>query len=672
MKTKVQSTPIIASKGMENSVMGMDNHGRDMATYFLRDKIYSNKIQAVVREYICNAIDEHNKYDVDRPVEVNLTAQGLNGAIFSVRDFANGLSDDGVRKIFGQYFKSTKSETNESIGGFGVGSKAGHAYTDSFNIISYFEGVKTSYSCVLGAGENGIPVGHIYNMGESPTDETGIEINLEVKQAKEKNQENIYYKTESDVTKFKYEIIRFIQFAHSPITANIFDTVYDTPEQKHSVVIDGFTVAVVDSFTTDHGNNIKRDVVKDAKICIKMGDVVYGSAQRPEGSHQLQEAWASSIHRPNRFITITAPMGGIDIPISRENMEDTVRNERVREKIDKLLGKIIKDDSEQFKNKTLIELVDEYITNPSSGSSCESGKYFSYRHKIIYGSMYKVALSIRDTTTPELKTSIKNVDKENGKPVVVFVPNNRATDKWVSKVNAWCNSNGKKYLIVIGSGDILVASCLKDSFHLIDARKLKISKKQDRTRAVIYKDARNWATMSALEFHNYLRKHHDLSEAKDEAEAKRQNAQLAKKEKNISILTSFMLNQEKTTYSWNNSPFYVGAKGLLKDLSDIGIAANSPISIRRAAIQTEKQQGNEMKAYSQRIQNLSWVSNRTKDIVKARPDKSKRIFDLVESIKSEDSLRGKILNNFVALETGYGAARGSLSKSDMKKILNLV
>ena len=212
--------------------------------------------------------------------------------------------------------------------------------------------------------------------------------------------------------------------------------------------------------------------------------------------------------------------------------------------------------------------------------------------------MYKVALSIRDTTTPELKTSIKNVDKENGKPVVVFVPNNRATDKWVSKVNAWCNSNGKKYLIVKDLADIFTQT-IKDSFHLIDARKLKIAKQQDKTRAVIYQDARNWRTMTALEFHNYLRKHHDLSEAKDEAEAKRQNAQLAKKEKNIRILTSFMLNQEKTTYSWNNSPFYVGAKGLLKDLSDIGIAANSPISIRRSALQTEKQQGNEMKAYSQ-------------------------------------------------------------------------
>lgn len=48
------------------------------------------------------------------------------------------------------------------------------------------------------------------------------------------------------------------------------------PNKKHSVVIDGFTVAIVDAFTTDSGTR-KRDLVHDKNICIKMGDVVYGS-----------------------------------------------------------------------------------------------------------------------------------------------------------------------------------------------------------------------------------------------------------------------------------------------------------------------------------------------------------------------------------------------------------
>ena len=662
MKTKVKSTPIIASKGMDSSIMSMDNKGKEMACFFLRDKIYSNKIQAVVREYICNAVDEHVKYNVDRPVEVNLTAQGLNGAIFSVRDFANGLSEDAVRKIFGCYFKSTKSETNESIGGFGVGSKAGHAYTDAFNIISYFDGVKTSYSCVLGAGESGVPVGHIYKMGESPTEETGIEINLEVKQEKEKEHHKTYSSLKSDATKFKNAIIRFVQFAHSPITANIFDTVYDTPEQKHSVVIDGFTVAIVDAFTTDSGTR-KRDLVHDKNICIKMGDVVYGSPKA------LVVNWGHK-NISHSFITITVPVGGIDIPISREGMEDTVRNQRVIEKIGEVLEQIISDDSKQFKKKTLIELVDEYMANPSADCSNERGNYFTYSHPVIYSSMYKIAVSICNTTTPELKRSVKNIDKENGKPVVVLVPFNRATDKWISKVNTWCALNGKKYLIVKDLGDIFTKT-IKDSFHLIDARKLKIAKQQDETRAVIYRDARNWRTMTALEFHNYLRKCNDLSEAKDEAQAKRQNAELAKTGKDIKVLTDFILNARKLTYSYSDSSFHVAAKALLKDLKDIGIAANSPISIRKNAIKQEQIEGGLMKNYASNIQRANWVSDRTKRIVKEYPSKSKRLVDFLRSIQSEDSLRGNILKEFVTLDHSFRRNR-DVSKSDMTKILNLV
>jgi hypothetical protein len=178
--------------------------------------------------------------------------------------------------------------------------------------------------------------------------------------------------------------------------------------------------------------------------------------------------------------------------------------------------------------------------------------------------------------------------------------------------------------------------------------------------------------MSALEFHNHLREYYNLSEAKDEAQAKRQNAQLAKTGKDIEVLIGFILNPEKSRYSWNASPFYVGAKGLLKDLKDIGIAVNSPISIRKTTIQDENQEKNQQAVYSSNIQKMSWVSDRTKDIVKKHPDKSQRIVDLLESIRSEGSLRGKILTQFNADMKYCNAQQTNLSKSDMKKILNLV
>ena len=666
LKTKVKSTPIIASEGLEQSVMGMDNHGRDMATYFLRDKIYSNKIQAVVREYICNAVDEHKKHGVDRPVEVSMTGLGIDQAVFSVRDHAKGLSDDGVRKIFGMYFKSTKSETNDSIGGFGVGSKAGHAYTDTFNIISHYEGVKTSYSCMLGAGDNNVPVGHIYKLDSCPTDETGIEINLEVKPTKERTSR--YSARElSDVDKFKRQILKFVQYAHSPITANIFDEVYNTPKQRHTEIIDGFTISIVDKFTTEEIRSydkakIKRDIVQDGyQAKFKMGDVTYGEVKLPDGSN----------FQDHTIVTVTAPMGSMDIPISREGMESTEKNNRLKERAVKAIQTLAEQDTEQFKKKTLIELTDLYMNNITE--KAEIGKYFCYRPDFIYSDYYRTVTSIRDHTHSDLKTEVKNVDKEDGKPVLVVIPNNRATDTWVSKVNTWCGLNGKKYLCV-REGHY---SDINDTFHIKNARKLKMPKTgKPINSAVVWYHARSLGTYTALELHNKNRKENDLKIAKDLEEAKEQNKKLSKTCKDVNILRSFILNPNKTSGTYfrgNDYGYYVGAKGLKKDLAEIGIVdagSGGSIEISLKKIQADAQNKQEYSAWSKTICDCPWISDRTKAIVKKDNSKSQRIVEWSDSLRKECTLRGRIWAEFVNLRYYYGKHK-NLSRHDIKRILDI-
>jgi len=182
MKTGILTTKTIASDDIKDnkSIMGMSNKGMEMASYFLRDRIYTDKTLAVIREYICNAQDEHVKHKIKEAVNVSLKSVN-NQWVWAVRDYAKGLNDHDVRNVFGMYFESTKTNENDSIGGFGVGSKAGHAYSDTFYITSYHNGIKTSYICTLGAGNGGIPVGEIYEISQEPTTEQGIEISLEVK-----------------------------------------------------------------------------------------------------------------------------------------------------------------------------------------------------------------------------------------------------------------------------------------------------------------------------------------------------------------------------------------------------------------------------------------------------------------------------------------------------------
>lgn len=170
------------SSPMDNAVMTLDAEGQAMAIHFLRDKIYSDKILAVLREYSANAYDEHVKHGVDRPIEITLPT--TTDLVVRFRDFGVGLSKDGVFNIFGQYFKSTKNTDNDMIGGLGIGAKSGHAYTDSFTVTSWFEGTKTIYEAVLESSEHTHQtVGKIYELHSEPSDDpSGVEISLTVKQ----------------------------------------------------------------------------------------------------------------------------------------------------------------------------------------------------------------------------------------------------------------------------------------------------------------------------------------------------------------------------------------------------------------------------------------------------------------------------------------------------------
>lgn len=116
----------------------------------LSSGLYSRKAEAVVRELSCNAVDGHiaaGRRDV--PIEVQLPTEA--DPTFAVRDEGIGLSKEMVMELYTTYFASTKSESNDFTGAFGLGSKAPFAYTDSFTVISTFDGVRCTYVAAKGA-----------------------------------------------------------------------------------------------------------------------------------------------------------------------------------------------------------------------------------------------------------------------------------------------------------------------------------------------------------------------------------------------------------------------------------------------------------------------------------------------------------------------------------------
>jgi hypothetical protein len=119
----------------------------------LRSQIYSDKLLAVIREYSTNATDANIEANNNKPIKVQLPT--LQDQTLSFRDFGNGLSDKEVCQLYVKYGASTKRSSNDYTGCLGIGCKAGFAYGDSFQVISYTKSHVTTWLARIDESQRG-------------------------------------------------------------------------------------------------------------------------------------------------------------------------------------------------------------------------------------------------------------------------------------------------------------------------------------------------------------------------------------------------------------------------------------------------------------------------------------------------------------------------------------
>ena len=151
--------------------------GNASTVMMLLSKLYSNPIQTLTQEYLCNGRDAARAAKRgDKPLLVLLPTESK--PTLKIRDYGIGVSEENVRDVLVAYGESTKRESDEQTGGFGIGLKAGLVYTDNFTIITYMGGQARHYVCHV--GENKIPQLDLNH--EGPTIEAdGTEIQIAVK-----------------------------------------------------------------------------------------------------------------------------------------------------------------------------------------------------------------------------------------------------------------------------------------------------------------------------------------------------------------------------------------------------------------------------------------------------------------------------------------------------------
>lgn len=256
------------------------------AFHILSSGLYSNKIRAVIRELSCNAVDAHTAAGTAKtPIEVKLP-NALDKQ-FYVKDFGTGLTHEQVMKLYTTYFESTKQESNDFIGGLGVGSKSPFAYTDSFTVESRKDGKKRIYAAYL--SENSTPA--ISLMSEEDTTEpNGMTVGFPVKP------EDFHeFSTEAESVYRSFKVIptlKGVSFKVEPVKIDLdklTDTVYVSSEQKNFP-----------------WNN-----------CVRMGNVVYpiDIKKIANGDEFLQ--WITA----KQGIFIDAPIGTYSVAASREQLQ---------------------------------------------------------------------------------------------------------------------------------------------------------------------------------------------------------------------------------------------------------------------------------------------------------------------------------------------------------------
>ncbi|AVH84968.1 hypothetical protein RsoM2USA_39 [Ralstonia phage RsoM2USA] len=186
MKIEEELSEVELSEEFEESAFRIDASAKMFEILF--DKIYSDKIASVVREIGSNALDSHTKAGCKNlPFEIHVPTQ--MEPWFSVKDFGVGLNTQEVKEIYTVMTKSTKTNNNDEIGGFGLGSKTPFAYTDSFTVICVKDGIKVEYAMYRNA--QGIPAftsitssttpsGDVI-VGEETNEPNGVEVKIPVK-----------------------------------------------------------------------------------------------------------------------------------------------------------------------------------------------------------------------------------------------------------------------------------------------------------------------------------------------------------------------------------------------------------------------------------------------------------------------------------------------------------
>lgn len=255
--------------------VGIDSSNIDFIATLLTSNLYSNPFGSFLRETVSNAYDSHVEAKTKEPILLLIEPGAPNKIKVSIRDYGTGISPERFDKIYKNIGSSTKRESNDFIGMFGIGRFSVLSCANVANITSYYNGVKYSY--LMYKNNGGINIDKLDE--ERGNFKNGLEVSAEI--------------NELSTSIFQDCLYMLAMFRNLHVECNV---------SRLSYICKGFNERKV----VRKGNLLICNILKNNSF-YKVGNVLYPARQR------------GGIITSG--IIVELPMGQVDITPNREELQ---------------------------------------------------------------------------------------------------------------------------------------------------------------------------------------------------------------------------------------------------------------------------------------------------------------------------------------------------------------
>lgn len=175
---------VVTIGDVQKNQVSIDSKNINHIVTILSSNLYSHPKESFLRETISNAVDAHVESGSKEPIILTLQDKFL-----AIRDFGTGISPERFKDIYLNIGSSTKRESNEYIGHFGIGRFSALSCSNLVNITSYYNGKAYYYLMMKDLDKLSIDL-----INEADTEEAnGVEVKIPIKETEVEKYIEILY-----------------------------------------------------------------------------------------------------------------------------------------------------------------------------------------------------------------------------------------------------------------------------------------------------------------------------------------------------------------------------------------------------------------------------------------------------------------------------------------------